>query len=111
MGASWGDYDGDGLLDLYVTNMSSKAGRRITKAMGPFGDRFAPMARGNSLFRQVGGKFVRESGTVPDKLPVELAGWGWGSQFLDIDNDGDLDIFAPSGYYTAPPAVRLPVDT
>lgn len=111
MGASWGDYDGDGKLDLYVTNMSSKAGRRITKAMGRFGDQYSPMASGNTLYRQIESGFVRTSGTKPGTLPVETAGWGWGSQFMDIDNDGDLDIFAPAGYYTAPPEARLPFDT
>ena len=111
MGASWGDFDSDGQLDLYVTNMSSKVGRRITRRMGTVADGFAPMARGNSLFRQTHGAFVRASGTGPDKFPVEHAGWGWGSQFMDIDNDGDLDLFAPAGYYTAPPSVRTVIDT
>jgi hypothetical protein len=33
---------------------------------------------------------------------VERAGWGWGGQFVDVDNDGHLDIHALNGYYTAP---------
>lgn len=111
MGATWGDFDSDGLLDLYVTNMYSKAGRRITKFLGDDALEFAPMARGNSLFQQRDGRFHRVSGTTSETMPVELAGWGWGSQFVDVDNDGHLDIFAPCGYYTAPPQVRRPVDT
>ena len=111
MGCSWGDYDADGELDLYVTNMFSKAGRRITKVLGDDAAEFSPLARGNSLFRQVNGKFTRVSGTTKNTLPVEVAGWGWGGQFVDVDNDGFLDIFAPAGYYTAPPSVRRPVDT
>ena len=44
-------------------------------------------------------------------LMVEKAGWSWGGQFLDFDNDGHLDIYALSGYYTAPKDVAIPVDT
>ena len=106
MGATWADYDGDGRQDLYVTNMHSSAGRRITAAAGPAGAAFAPLARGSSLLRNSRAGFVR----VADS-PVEDGGWGWGGQFLDFDNDGDLDIYAPSGYYTPPAAVALPEDT
>ena len=106
MGASWADYDGDGRQDLYVTNMHSSAGRRITEAAGQAGAAFAPLARGNSLLRN-----GSEGFTLIADSPVEDGGWGWGGQFLDFDNDGDLDIYALSGYYTPPAAVALPEDT
>ena len=106
MGASWADYDGDGRQDLYVTNMHSSAGRRITEAAGQAGETFAPLARGNSLLRNGSEGF----NLVADS-PVEDGGWGWGGQFLDFDNDGDLDIYALSGYYTPPREVALPEDT
>ena len=63
----------------------------------------ASMARGNSLLRNQPGAFARVSGLEPPALTVERAGWGWGSQFVDVDNDGWLDIHALSGYYTSPP--------
>ena len=106
MGASWADYDGDGRQDLYVTNMHSSAGRRITEAAGQVGATFAPMARGNSLLRNGSDGF-----TLVADSPVEDGGWGWGGQFLDFDNDGDLDIYALSGYYTPPAEAALPEDT
>ena len=102
MGAAWGDYDGDGRQDLYVTNMYSTAGRRITAQLGGLGETLAPMARGNSLFRNLTDRFARVSGLEPPALLVEKGGWGWGGQFIDVDNDGDLDIHSLSGYYTAP---------
>ena len=111
MGAAWGDYDNDGRQDLYVTNMYSKAGQRITKMLGSLADaNFRKMASGNSLFCNLGPDFKKVSGTTPTDLAVEIAGWSWGGQFLDIDNDGYLDIFATSGYYSAPPAVAVQVD-
>jgi hypothetical protein len=109
MGASWGDYDRDGRQDLYVTNMYSRAGRRITARLDAAG--FAPLARGNSLFRNQGDDFVRVSGLESPALLVERGGWGWGGQFVDLDNDGYLDIYALSGFYTAPEEVSLPEDT
>lgn len=110
MGASWGDYDGDGLQDLYVTNMHSKAGLRIVEQLGDIGRGFRRMARGNTLFRNGMPAFERVSALEPPGLLVEAAGWGWGSQFLDLDNDSRLDIYALSGFYTAPSAVELPID-
>ena len=68
LGLSWGDYDSDGHLDLYVAN--------------DFGR--------NALFRNRGdGTFSDESkasGTV------DIA-YGMSSSFGDIDNDGDLDLY------------------
>ena len=112
MGVAWGDYDRDGLDDLYVTNMYSKAGNRITGFFDRMNPSFRKMARGNTLFRNPGGDgpFEVRSGEGPGKLPVEIAGWSWGGQFGDVDNDGFLDLYALSGYYTAPPEVESLVD-
>lgn len=110
MGASWGDFDADGLQDLYVTNMHSKAGLRIADQLNDVDGNFRRMARGNTLFRNRKGEFERVSSLERPGLLVEAAGWGWGGQFVDLDNDSDLDIHALSGFYTAPSAVELPID-
>jgi len=68
MGASFGDYDRDGDLDLYVTNY------------GP-----------NVLFRN------RGDGTFEDTTAaagVECPLWSVSSGFFDPDGDGDLDLYA-----------------
>lgn len=109
MGASWGDYDNDGRQDLYVSNMYSKAGSRITAAL-PLDPTWAKMASGNSLFRNLGGTFQQVSGHTGDAVRVEIAGWSWSGQFADFNNDGHLDVFVPNGYYTAPEEFALPVD-
>lgn len=111
MGVSFGDYDRDGRQDLYVTNMYSKAGKRITARLPRLDPKYAAMAGGNTLFHNDDTHFTKVSGLEAPALQVEAAGWGWGSQFVDLDNDGFLDLYALSGYFTAPPEVALPVDT
>jgi hypothetical protein len=111
MSVDWGDYDNDGLQDLYVSNMFSKAGRRITRHIPGVNPIFINMARGNTLFRNKGaGPFERVSGTDDNTLKVEVAGWSWGSGFIDVDNDGWLDIYAINGHYTAPKVIEAQVD-
>ncbi len=110
MGVSWGDFDRDGRQDLYVSNMFSKAGQRITAQIDTLDPRFGQMARGNSLLRNMDGSFEKVSGLEAPALQVEKAGWSWGSQFIDIDNDSYLDIHALSGFYTAPKQIALAAD-
>jgi hypothetical protein len=112
MGASFGDYDNNGMLDLYVSNMFSKAGQRIIGQAGKLD--LNPLmkrgAEGNSLFENLGESMLRSSGTTPEAMHVEHAGWSWGSQFIDFNNDGHLDILAPCGYYSAPARIATAVD-
>ena len=65
MGATWADYDQDGLLDLYTSNMYSRAGRRITGAIADIDPRLRRAARGNTLFHNGGAAFTRASSLEP----------------------------------------------
>ncbi|MEZ5392176.1 MAG: VCBS repeat-containing protein [Bryobacterales bacterium] len=105
MSAAWGDYDGDGNLDLYVGNMWSSAGQRVTDQ--PEFDAtttdpqlkklFQRHARGNSLFRNKGdGTFEDVSG----RYGVNMGRWAWSCDFVDLDNDGRQDIYVQNGYIT-----------
>lgn len=108
MSASWGDADGDGWPDLYVSNMWSSAGQRLTfhpdfaRAIAVDArvrEAFQQQARGNSLFRNNrDGTFS----TVARDAGVEFGRWAWSSGFLDYDNDGRLDLFVTNGYVTGP---------
>ena len=68
------------------------------------------LAKGNYLYQLVDGKFSLVSDVGGPHQTVAHAGWSWGSQFCDVDNDGALDIFAASGYYTAPAELAEEVD-
>ena len=111
MGASWGDYDNDGDHDLYVTNMFSKAGMRITAQVSGLDPDYQESAAGNYLYQQQpGGSFDLVSGLEPPKLLVAKAGWAWGGQFADFNNDGWLDIYSINGYFSAPKEVATQMD-
>ncbi len=111
MGASWGDYDNDGKEDIYVSNMYSKAGRRITAQIPGLSKTYAESAEGNWLYHQEKGeKFTLVSGLKPPAMTVTKAGWSWGGKFADFDNDGWLDIYALSGYFTAPKELSSELD-
>lgn len=104
MSASWADYDRDGLPDLYVGNMFSNAGRRITAQAGflagatdEVAAAYRRFAKGNTLFRQKpDGQFEERRGVA------EMGRWAWSSVFADLDNDGWQDLFVANGYISGP---------
>jgi hypothetical protein len=81
MNADWGDYDNDGFLDIYVTNITDDYMRE---------GNFLWHNNGNLTFTDV----ARENG-------VHDTGWGWGAKFLDYDNDGWLDLYVVNGWVSA----------
>ena len=99
MGVSFGDYDNDGDLDLFVTNMSSMAGNRILNRLFPSGSRddnlLKKLASGNTLFRKDGGSVFQDVTSQVGPFP---GGWAFGGVFVDIDNDGWEDLYAPNGF-------------
>ena len=107
MGASFGDYDRDGDLDLFVSNMYSKAGNRIIDLVGEVDPRIRVSARGNFLYQNDGGSFRQVAAPDADETRT---GWSFGGQFADFNNDGHLDLYVPCGYYSAPKSVATEVD-
>jgi hypothetical protein len=114
MGASWGDYDNDGRDDIYVSNMFSKAGRRITSKLADLADldpTYAQSAAGNWLYHQdPDGTFRQVAGIDPPAITVMKAGWSWGGAFADFNNDAFLDLYVLSGYFTAPKELSSELD-
>ena len=74
MGAAIGDCNGDGLPDLFVTRFG-KASLYLNSPGGYFEDR------------------IQSAGILPITSPYT----GWGGNFADVDNDGDLDLFIANG--------------
>jgi hypothetical protein len=89
MNADVGDYNNDGLLDVYVTNITDEYMKECNMLWHNNGDRtFTDLSR--------------ETATC-DSL------WGWSAKFGDFDNDGLLDIFAVNGLRSAGPENYIPV--
>jgi len=104
MSVSWGDFDRDGLSDLYVANMYSSAGNRITrqKEFKPDADQqlralYTRFAKGNTLYRNLGDGTFEDVGAA---AAVEMGRWAWSSLFVDLNNDGWEDLFVANGYMT-----------
>jgi tetratricopeptide (TPR) repeat protein len=101
MGVCWFDYDNDGVEDLYVADMWTAAGERIstqeifhkdapeeTRAL------YRKHAMGNSLFRN------RGDGTFQDSTAssgVGMGRWAWSSDAWDFDHDGFPDLYVVNG--------------
>ena len=79
MGAALGDIDGNGRLDLYVTNITG-----------------LEEGRHNVLFRRRPAELAFDE--VAEAAGVADTGWGWGTTFADLDQDGDVDLGATNGF-------------
>jgi hypothetical protein len=107
MGATCGDVDNDGRIDIYAANMYSKAGSRIigNLAPGTYPEPvLAKMRRfvtGSQLHHNLGGSKFEQLG---QKYQVAAVGWSYGPALADLNNDGWLDLFATCGYVSQDPS-------
>lgn len=81
-GAGWGDADGDGWADLYIATFHYAG------------------TRPSLFFRNLAGKFV-----LDQQPQLRVSTRGTGVLFVDLDNDGDLDLYL--GGMPAPAGSRL----
>lgn len=83
MSVSLGDVENRGRLDVFVTNISEPG----------------YLLQGNNLRMNL----LSEAETFINVAegPVADAGWAWGAQFGDLDNDGDVELFVTNGFISA----------
>lgn len=108
MSVCWFDYDNDGAEDLYVADMWTAAGERIS--MQDIFQKDAPMepralyqkhAMGNSLFHNK----LRNGNAFQDTTRaagVGIGRWAWSSDAWDFDHDGFPDLYIVNGMVTGP---------
>jgi hypothetical protein len=77
MGTDFGDFDGDGKLDLVVTNFEFET---------------------HSMFRNLGEGLFADATYATGVGPATLRFLGFGAVFLDYDNDTDLDLAIANGH-------------
>jgi len=105
MSVCWFDYDNDGAEDLYVADMWSAAGMRVSmqdvfqkSASKDVQALYRKHARGNSLFRN---RVVsnKDSGFQDTSAAarVEMGRWSWSSDAWDFDHDGFPDLYVANG--------------
>ena len=90
MGLTVGDYNGDGHFDIFVTSIyhddPPNSGHNVG---GNYG------TSGNRLYLNNGDRTFTDTTTIAG---VRDGAWGWGTSFVDYDNDGDLDLAATNGF-------------
>ncbi|HSL52759.1 MAG TPA: CRTAC1 family protein [Pyrinomonadaceae bacterium] len=77
MGLAVGDYDNDGRVDFHVTNFSDDS---------------------NTLYHNDGDDNFTDVTFQAGVGEVSIPFLGWGTSFLDFDNDGWLDLFVVNGH-------------
>ncbi|MEK6281013.1 MAG: CRTAC1 family protein [Acidobacteriota bacterium] len=77
MGLAVGDYDNDGRVDFHITNFSDDS---------------------NVLYHNDGEGNFTDVTFVAGLGEITLPFLGWGTSFLDYDNDGWLDLFVANGH-------------
>ena len=81
MNTEFGDYNNDGYVDIYVTNMTE-----------PY------LHECNMLWRNNGNETFTDVSQETNSCDTD---WGWGAKFFDVNNDGLLDIYAANGFISA----------
>jgi enediyne biosynthesis protein E4 len=87
MGVDFGDVNGDGLPDIYVSNIATEFG----------------LTESHFLWQSTGKIDEMEHGVAPyvqasEELGLSRSGWGWDCRLADFDNDGILEAVQAVGF-------------
>ena len=87
MGVDFGDLNGDGYPDIYVSN--------ITQEYGLEESHFVFLSTGRvDLMKQGVAPYVDRS----ESLGLSRSGWGWDTRLADFNNDGVLEALQATGF-------------
>jgi hypothetical protein len=87
MGIDFGDVNGDGWLDMYVSNISRPYSLYESHFLWLSTGQVGRMKQGVAPYYDAG-----------EELGLARSGWGWDSRLADFDNDGVLEAVQAMGY-------------
>jgi tetratricopeptide (TPR) repeat protein len=101
MSGCWLDFDNDGWQDLYVADMWTAAGMRVSQqekfqkeSSKLVRDLYRKHAMGNSLFQNSG---VERFADASARSGTTIGRWAWSSDAWDFNHDGFLDLYMANG--------------
>lgn len=87
MSVDFGDLNGDGLLDIYVSNIAEEYALEESH--------FAFVSTGETSAMLAGVAPYRDDS---EPLGLSRSGWGWDTRLADFDNDGVLEAIQATGF-------------
>jgi tetratricopeptide (TPR) repeat protein/peroxiredoxin len=100
MSGAWLDFDNDGREDIYVADMWTAAGIRVSmqgnfqpQANGEARSFYRQHAMGNCLYRNAGAAFE----DVTLRSGTGMGRWSWSCDSWDFDHDGYADLYIANG--------------
>jgi enediyne biosynthesis protein E4 len=87
MGMDFGDLNGDGMPDIFVSNIASNLGFHESN--------FVFLSRKGELHRMHEG--IAPYSNASESLGLSRSGWAWEARLADFDNDGVLEAMQATG--------------